>query len=52
MEGQADVDEGAHGLHAVLVLSMVEEIALAALVCGVPVEDVKVGFRCRVWSRR
>lgn len=52
LERQADVDEGANSLHAVVVLSMVEEIALAALVRGVPVENVKVRLRRCVWSRR
>lgn len=51
LEGQADVDEGAHGLDAIVVLGVVEEVALAALVCGVPFENVKVRFGRRLEGR-
>lgn len=49
LERQADVDEGAHCLHTVVVLGMVEEIALAALVCRVPIENVEVRLRRGRW---
>lgn len=51
LEWQADVDEGANGLYAVIVLSMVEEVALAALIRRVPVEDVEVRLGRCVWDR-
>lgn len=44
LEGQADVDEGCDGLDAIVVLGVVEEEALAALVRGMPLEDVKLGL--------
>ena len=52
MERQGDVDEGADGLDAIVVLGVVEEVALAALVGGVPFENVKVRFCGRLgwWS--
>jgi hypothetical protein len=47
LEWQADVDKRTHGLHAIIVLSMVEEVPLTALICRVPVEDVEMGSgRC------
>jgi hypothetical protein len=45
LEREADVDERTHGLHAIVVLRMVKEIALTALICGVPVEDIEMGSR-------
>jgi hypothetical protein len=45
LERQADIDKRAHGLHAIVVLGMVQEVPLTALVCGVPVEDVEMGSR-------
>jgi hypothetical protein len=42
LEGKADVDEGGNGLDALVVLGMVQKISLAALVCWVPFEDVKL----------
>jgi hypothetical protein len=43
LEGEADVYQRAQGLGAGFVLGVVEEVALAALVGGVPVYDVEVG---------
>jgi hypothetical protein len=41
LEGQADVYEGAEGLSGGFMLGVVEEEALAGLVCWVPFEDVE-----------
>ena len=42
LERQAYVDEGGDGLDAIVVLSVVEKVSLAALVCGMPLEDVEL----------
>jgi hypothetical protein len=42
LEREADVDERRYDLDRVIVLSMVEEVALAALVRWMPVEDVEL----------
>ena len=49
MEGQADVDEGAHGLRGGFVLGVVEEVALAGLEGGMPFEDVEGGVVEEEW---
>jgi hypothetical protein len=48
LEGQADVDERRNGLDAVVVLGVVEKVALAALVRGMPFEDVELWGAGRV----
>jgi hypothetical protein len=48
LERQTDVDERSNGLDAVVVLRVVEEIALAALVRGMPFEDVELWGACWV----
>jgi hypothetical protein len=42
LERKADVDESSHDLDCVVVLGMIEEVALAALVCWMPVENIKL----------
>ena len=42
LEGEVDVEEGGHGLDGTRVLGVVEEVALAGLVFGVPFEDVEL----------
>lgn len=42
LEWKADVDESCYDLYCVVVLGMVEEVALAALVRWMPVEDVEL----------
>ena len=42
LEGQVDVEEGGDRLHGRRVLRVVEEVALAGLVFGVPFEDVEL----------
>lgn len=42
LEREADVDERRYNLDGVVVLGMVEEVALATLVCRVPIEDVEL----------
>ena len=42
LEGEVDVEEGGDGLHGAGVLGVVEEVALAGLVFGIPVEDVEL----------
>lgn len=44
LAGQANVDEGTDSLDSVVVLGMVEEEALAALICRMPVKDVESRF--------
>ena len=43
LEGEVDVEEGGDGLDGAGVLGVVEEVALAGLVFGVPLEDVELG---------
>lgn len=43
LEGEVDVEEGGDGLDRGGMLGVVEEVALAGLVFGVPVEDVELG---------
>ena len=43
LEGEVDVEECGDGLDGRRVLGVVQEVALAGLVLGVPVEDVELG---------
>lgn len=43
MEWELDVDECGYGLDGSGLLGMVDEVALAGLVFGEPVEDVELG---------
>lgn len=42
LERQAYVDEGSNRLDAIVVLGVVEKVSLAALVRGMPLEDVEL----------
>jgi hypothetical protein len=52
LEGKADVDEGGDGLDAMVMLGMVQKESLAALVCWMPFEDVKLRGARRVGRPR
>lgn len=52
LERETDVNKRAYGLHTIVVLGVVEEIPLAALVGGMPFEDIKVWFGRGVWNGR
>ena len=41
--GQVDIDESGYGLDGMGVLGVVEKVALAGLIFGVPLEDVELG---------
>lgn len=43
MKGETDVDKGGNSLDRPTMLGMVDEIALATLVSGVPFEYLKLG---------
>lgn len=42
LERKTDVDEGRNGLDASFVLGVVEKVALATLICRMPLEDVEL----------
>lgn len=46
LEWQANVDEGGECLDETAVLCVIQEVLLAALVCWIPIEDVKIGRIC------
>lgn len=43
MERELDIDECSDGLDVVVMLCVIEKVALAALVCDMPFEDVELG---------
>ena len=48
MERKADIDKSSHNLDCVVMLGMIEEVSLAALVCGMPVENIELRRSSRI----
>jgi len=42
LKGEADVDKRSYSLHAGIMLCMVKEVLLAALIGGMPFEDIEM----------